>query len=107
LCRHRWPGNIRELQNVVAGLVLAAPARGPVTARHVAEVLQGGGEVAPEPLAAARRRGDIRIVTAALARHAGCRAAAARDLGVSRQGLGKLMIRLGIGDEVATGTVLR
>ncbi len=107
LCRHRWPGNIRELQNVVAGLVLAAPTRGPVTARHVAEVLQGDQAVVPEPLAAARRRGDIRIVTAALARHAGCRAAAARDLGVSRQGLGKLMTRLGISDEVASGPVLR
>ncbi|MGE3343730.1 MAG: sigma-54 interaction domain-containing protein [Vicinamibacterales bacterium] len=107
LCRHRWPGNIRELQNVVAGLVLAAPARGPVTARHVADVLRGDDEVAVESLAAARKRMDTRLVTTALARHGGCRAAAARDLGVSRQGLGKLMARLGIREEVASSPVLR
>lgn len=96
LCRHRWPGNVRELQNVMAGLVLAAPDRGRVTARHVATVLavQDGTASDVLSLESARRALDRRLVTAALARHAGCRAAAARDLGVSRQGLGKLMARL-------------
>jgi DNA-binding NtrC family response regulator len=100
LCRHAWPGNVRELQNVMAGLVLAAPDRGRVTARHVAAVLEGAaaGHTTPPgtPLDEARRALDRQLVVAALARHAGCRAAAARDLGVSRQGLAKLMARLAV-----------
>jgi len=99
LCRYGWPGNVRELQNVVAGLVLAAPDRGRVTARHVAVVLQAqgaGAEDAGLSLDEARRLCDRRLVMTALARHAGCRAAAARDLGVTRQGLSKLMTRLAV-----------
>ncbi len=99
LCRHGWPGNVRELQNVVAGLVLAGPDRGRVTARHVATVLQAQGSGAEEAglsLDEARRMFDRRVVATALARHAGCRAAAARDLGVTRQGLSKLMTRLAV-----------
>jgi len=110
LCRYRWPGNVRELQNVIAGLVLAAPDRGRVTARQVASVLAARDAAEPEALSldAARRALDRRLVTAALARHAGCRAAAARDLGVSRQGLGKLMVRLEVpGRGVATDHDLR
>lgn len=99
LCRYGWPGNVRELQNVVAGLVLAAPDRGRVTARHVAVVLQAHGadaEVAGVSLDEARRMCDRRLVITALARHGGCRSAAARDLGVTRQGLSKLMTRLAV-----------
>jgi DNA-binding NtrC family response regulator len=102
LCRHDWPGNVRELQNVVAGLVLAAPDRGRVTARHVASVIQVQGDAgAPAGLSLeeARRTLDRRLVTSALARHAGCRTAAARDLGVTRQGLAKLMTRLAVSAE--------
>jgi DNA-binding NtrC family response regulator len=99
LCRYNWPGNVRELQNVVAGLVLAAPDRGRVTARHVAIVLHAQGvgeEMAGMSLDEARRLCDRRLVATALARHAGCRSAAARDLGVTRQGLAKLMTRLAV-----------
>ena len=102
LCRYDWPGNVRELQNVIAGLVLAAPDRGRVTARHVASVIQVQGEgveSAGVSLDEARRMLDRRLVTRALARHAGCRSAAARDLGVTRQGLAKLMTRLAVSAE--------
>ena len=75
LSRHAWPGNIRELQNVIAGLALAAPVRGRVTAR---------------------RELERRLVAAALARHAGRRAPAAHELGLTRQGLAKAMKRLGV-----------
>ena len=99
LCRYRWPGNVRELQNVIAALAVAGPSRGRVCARHVATVLAeraAGVSDAPVSLAVARRLGDRRVVTAALARHAGRRAAAARELGVSRQGLAKLIARLNV-----------
>ncbi len=110
LCRHAWPGNVRELQNVIAGLVVAAPLRGRVTARHVAEVLRVSepGAAPIEPLDTARRRAERTAVCAALARHGGCRTQAARDLGVTRQGLGKLMARLGVSaPEVASRAALR
>lgn len=98
LCRYRWPGNVRELQNVIAALAVAGPTRGRVCARQVAAVLADraapGASDAPVSLAMARRLNDHRVVTSALARHAGQRAAAARELGVSRQGLAKLLTRL-------------
>ena len=34
LGRHAWPGNILEMQNVIAGLAVLAPAHGRVTRRH-------------------------------------------------------------------------
>ena len=46
----------------------------------------------------ARRVFDERFVRAALLRTGGSRARAAADLGISRQGLTKLMTRLGIAD---------
>jgi transcriptional regulator with PAS, ATPase and Fis domain len=99
LCRHGWPGNIRELQNVIAALVVSAPVRGRVVARHVSVVLEQA-TVEPASLAAplesARRTFEQRAVAAALARHGGRRTAAARELGLSRQGLAKAIKRLGL-----------
>jgi two-component system response regulator HydG len=94
---HRWPGNVRELQNVVAGLVVLAPGRGRVGVRHVEHVLSAYGPRPIEPptsLASARRHAERRAVAAALARHRGQRSAAARELGVTRQGLAKVVRRL-------------
>jgi len=98
LCRFSWPGNVRELQNVIATLAVSGPTRGRISARHVSHVL--ADRTSREPghpplsLAAARALSDRRLVAAALARHANQRTAAARELGVSRQGLAKLIARL-------------
>jgi DNA-binding NtrC family response regulator len=94
---HGWPGNVRELQNVVAGLVILAPARGRVAARHVEQVLSESGAGAldpPQSLDRARLQCERLTVAAALARHGGRRAAAARELGLTRQGLTKTIRRL-------------
>jgi transcriptional regulator with PAS, ATPase and Fis domain len=99
LCRYAWPGNVRELQNVMAALVVAAPTRGRISARHVAQVLaahNGDSDQAVTPLDSAREAFERRIVSAALARHGGRRTTAARELGISRQGLAKAMRRLGL-----------
>jgi DNA-binding NtrC family response regulator len=49
----------------------------------------------------ARRHFEARFVRAALARAGGHRGRAAADLGLSRQGLAKLMDRLGIREDVS------
>jgi DNA-binding NtrC family response regulator len=106
LCRHHWPGNVRELQNAIAGLLVLAPSRGRVGARHVGQVISGGGDegalgAAVVPLDTARRTLEQRMVAASLARHAGRLAAASRELGLTSQGLRKAMKRLGL--EAAPG----
>ena len=100
LARHPWPGNVRELQNAMAALAVAAPVRGRVSARHVDHVLAESAS-SPDPVPAsldcARTECERRAVSAALARHGGRRAAAARELGLTRQGLAKAIRRLRVG----------
>jgi len=98
LTRHSWPGNIRELQNAIAALAVIAPSRGRVQARHVMQVLSTNTrcDAGGVPLDAARRTFERQVVTAALVRHAGRRGEAARELGLSRQGLTKAIKRLGV-----------
>jgi transcriptional regulator with GAF, ATPase, and Fis domain len=99
LCRHDWPGNVRELQNVVAALVVEAPARGRTSARAVAQVLDASGVDRASGAVAldrARTSCERQTVATALARHAGRRAPAARELGLTRQGLAKAIKRLGL-----------
>ena len=97
LSSYNWPGNIRELQNVLASLLVAAPRAGFVgpamLPAHIARVaaLERGAT-----LADARKQFEARYVRAALARAGGRTSTAARELGLSRQGLAKLMGRLGI-----------
>ena len=98
LVRYGWPGNVRELQNVLAALVVRVGRRGVVPP----EALPGpfGESPAGEScrLEHARRVFEERFVRAALVRTGGHRAQAAADLGLTRQGLTKLMNRLGIGE---------
>jgi DNA-binding NtrC family response regulator len=104
LCRHRWPGNVRELQNVVAALVVDAPVRGRIGARAVARVLSasmGEGASPAMSLESARLACERHTIGAALARHGGRRAAAARELGLTRQGLAKAIKRLGLATPVS------
>ena len=97
LARYHWPGNVRELQNVIAGLAVAAPARGQVKPTLLPPVLSSAAPVPAARLAEAREQFERRFIEVALARAGGRRARAARDLGLSRQGLLKMMSRLGLG----------
>jgi DNA-binding NtrC family response regulator len=98
LARYDWPGNVRELQNVLAALVVRCPKRGvvPPTALGPQFADRCLGEASR--LDAARRTFEERFVRATLVRTGGHRARAAEELGVTRQGLAKLMTRLGIAD---------
>lgn len=92
-----WPGNIRELQNVLASLMVSAPRSGLIGPSSLPDhVARAAALERGSTLAAARRRFDERYVRAALARSGNRPVHAARDLGLSRQGLSKIMGRLGI-----------
>jgi DNA-binding NtrC family response regulator/predicted TIM-barrel enzyme len=88
LARHSWPGNIRELRNVVERLFLLG--RGQPLSRALfdeifaadREVGQTLGALAPPPLSLAARRERLDEV---LSRHRGNKTAAARELGVTRK----------------------
>jgi transcriptional regulator with AAA-type ATPase domain len=95
LARYDWPGNVRELQNVLAALVVAVPSRGIVGVSELPAALARAMQAAPhESLDSARVRFEQRFVRAALARAAGHKGRTAAALGLSRQGLAKLMQRL-------------
>jgi transcriptional regulator with PAS, ATPase and Fis domain len=95
LARYDWPGNVRELQNVLTALVVAVPPRGVVGASELPAAIARTVQVSShESLESARLKFEERFVRAALARAAGHRGQTAAALGLSRQGLAKLMQRL-------------
>ena len=98
LSRYSWPGNVRELQNVMSALAVAAPAQGQVRPSLLPHVISGAAATGVVTLADARAQFERRFIEIALARAAGKRARAARELGLSRQGLLKIMTRLGVSD---------
>jgi transcriptional regulator with GAF, ATPase, and Fis domain len=95
LARYHWPGNVRELQNVMRALAVNAPSRGVVTPSSLPPGLAAGA-APPITLSLARRGFEERFVRAALARAGDRPGQAARELGLTRQGLRKLLVRLGI-----------
>ena len=99
LARYDWPGNVREMQNVLAALAVRSPRRGVVGPSALPPAFAGTAPDASWRLDAARRTFEAQFIRAALARSGGRRSRAAEELGVSRQGLSKLMTRLGINCE--------
>jgi DNA-binding NtrC family response regulator len=91
LLAHPWPGNVRELQNVVRrAQVLAAGARIEVADLQLEPARPGVARAAPaaEP--------DREAILAALERSGGVVAAAARELGLSRQAFYRRMEKFGL-----------
>ncbi len=92
-----WPGNVRELQNVLASMMVSGAPRGVIGPQGLpSHILRTTAMTGRATLAEARREFEERYVRAALARAGGRSVVAARDLGVSRQGLSKLTARLGL-----------
>ncbi|MEO6212422.1 MAG: sigma-54 dependent transcriptional regulator [Vicinamibacterales bacterium] len=97
LARHDWPGNVRELQNVVAWMAVHSPARGRIGSSALpAHLARAASPVNDCGFEAAREDFERRYIRAALAVANGQRAKAAQALGITRQGLAKMMRRLRI-----------
>jgi transcriptional regulator with GAF, ATPase, and Fis domain len=103
--RYHWPGNIRELQNVLERacvlargpeVSLAEPLRMAAAATPGASVVGGGGAAAITTLVEHERRHIERALVAAAGRVNGPRGAAAM-LGVNPSTLRSRMQKLGIG----------
>jgi anaerobic nitric oxide reductase transcription regulator len=116
-----WPGNVRELENVISRGVLRAARQkseraGPLligvesldlepvepsgSAPAPADAPVPGGRIAPPPSLAERTEAfRRREILAAVARHRGNWAAAARDLGLHRSNFHHLAKRMGIRKE--------
>ena len=101
LTRYPWPGNVRELQNVIAALAVAAPKRGRVAPAMLPPAIGSAAVVSSLRLDEARDQFERRFVEAALAHAGGSRTRAALTLGLTRQGLLKLMARLRIEESSA------
>jgi transcriptional regulator with GAF, ATPase, and Fis domain len=100
LTRYEWPGNVRQLQNVIASLAVHAPRRGRVMPSLLPAHIVRSIAPVTGTFDAAREEFERRFVIAALAQCGGQRARAARALGVTRQGLAKMLRRLRIDAEV-------
>ena len=102
-----WPGNVRELQNVLASAMVSGPQRGVIGPHGFPiHITRAAAVTTRATLADARREFEERYVRAALARSGGRPSTAARELGVSRQGLKKLTARLGLESVVKTSAAL-
>jgi DNA-binding NtrC family response regulator/tetratricopeptide (TPR) repeat protein len=97
LARYDWPGNVRELQNAIAWIAVHGPRRGRIGASCLpAQLARASAPLSGGSFEAAREDFERRFVRAALAQAGGQRAKAAKALGLSRQGLAKMLRRLGI-----------
>ena len=103
LLAYAWPGNIRELENEMQAALAQVEAGTVLEPEHFSERVRGvldpvAHAPAPgtEPLRETVERFEAWAIRRALARHHGRKAATARALGLTREGLYKKMKRLGI-----------
>ncbi len=98
LLAYSWPGNVRQLRNEVLRAALFTRGRGPVGVTDLSEEVRG---VACEEVASGslRERVDVAqrtIILGTLHEHRWNKTRAARSLGITRQGLIKMIHRLGL-----------
>ncbi len=106
----RWPGNVRELENEAARFAALHPTVECVDLPHLSWDIQAslGPRLDPADLGTLRRLEEASelleryLIRKAIAASAGQKAAAARKLGLSRQGLYKKIARYGMTDLIST-----
>ncbi len=97
LLEYAWPGNVREMRNVLERALILAGPEGRVRAEHLPAEFRGrqpAGEGGYEPLSL--RDAERRQVRRALEFHHGNRTRAARDLSISRATLIKKIKQYGL-----------
>jgi transcriptional regulator with PAS, ATPase and Fis domain len=109
LAMHNWPGNVRELQNVIERCLVLADGEEYLGVKHLPPELRGPTTL--DDMAAssgsfhvAVRAFKRELVRSALGMHLGNKVKAARELGISRCYLHRLLNRLEI-DDLALGEV--
>lgn len=96
LLESTWPLNVRGLVNVLEGARIAQPGVSRLDlVPHVAAALAAQAQIGQAPSEAVEAPSQERIV-AALQAHGGNVAAAARDVGLTRQSLYRLLEKLGL-----------
>lgn len=95
LTRCLWPGNVRQLRNEMQRLVALA-AGGPLRSDLLSPGVLRGERRPVARLQQARREFEREYLREALERHGGNRTRTAAALGLSRQGLGLKLNRLGL-----------
>jgi transcriptional regulator with PAS, ATPase and Fis domain len=102
---HAWPGNVRELENTLHQALAWVEPGMPIGREQLVERLAAAlapvdralAQASPhEPLRATVARVEAWLLRRALEAEGDCRAATARRLGLTREGLYKKMKRLGI-----------
>ncbi len=108
LCRYPWPGNIRELENMVERLLVLAPGDQMITLRELpAELFDRGAVVTPVAdrgerwtLKEARESFERRYILRILEDTGGKQSRAAQILGIHRNTLMAKLDELGIREDV-------
>jgi DNA-binding NtrC family response regulator len=105
LAGHNWPGNVRELQNVVERSLVLADDTAYLSAKDLPQEFQDLN--IPEDAIAGPFHDSVRafkreLVRSALRMHGGNRLHAARELGISRCYLHRLLNQLNINDVAAS-----
>jgi Nif-specific regulatory protein/two-component system response regulator HydG len=95
LAEHTWPGNVRDLENEARRLVALTPEGMPLTVDNLSRRIRTALPEEPGALPTLEQA-ERRLVQQHLEEAGGNRSQAARTLGVSREGLRKKMLRLGI-----------
>jgi PAS domain S-box-containing protein len=95
LMRHPFPGNVRELLNVVEHAFVLCPG-GVLLVEHLPEYLQPQGVPSPDGSAKTLDHVEAELIREALSRNGFNRIATARELGVHKTTLWRKMKKLGI-----------
>jgi two-component system NtrC family response regulator len=98
---HRWPGNIRELENAIKRAVIMAEGNC-ITSDDVGLDVSADDELDALNLRVVREEAERRAVVRVIARVNGNVARAAEVLGISRPTLYDLMNRFGLKKETST-----
>jgi transcriptional regulator with PAS, ATPase and Fis domain len=101
LVAYDWPGNVRELENEIVQALCGLGHGRKLTLEHLSSKIRGK---AKSPLRCASQDFERRYLRAVLTRHGGNRTRAARELGLTRQGLYKKLRKHGLnGSPVSSG----